>query len=74
MIKECIEYVAKKLQDLNLFERVYSQVEIVSDAEGKSYPAVYSSNGKYEIVQYSLNNGTAYIRKDGNLSLTEALS
>ena len=72
MIQESIEYIKSKLEQLNLFEKVYSQVEIVTDADGKSFPAVYSSNGKYEIIKYSLNNGTAYIRKDGNIVITES--
>lgn len=71
MIKETIEYISKKLTELNLFEKVYSLVEIVTDADGKSFPAVYSSNGKYNIIQYSLNNGTAYIRKNGNITLKQ---
>lgn len=59
MFKETIEYITQKIVELNLFEKVYSLVEIVNDAEGKSFPAVYSGNGKYSIIQYSFNNGTA---------------
>lgn len=71
MLKETIEYVTQKVIELNLFEKVYSLVEIVNDADGKSFPAVYNSNGKYSIIQYSFNNGTAYIRKNGNMTITE---
>ena len=70
MIKEAIEYLANKVQAMNLFEKVYSLVEIVNDADGKSFPAVYNSNGKYQIIHYSFNNGTAYIRKNGVMQLS----
>lgn len=71
MFKETIEYVTNKVIELNLFEKVYSLVEIVNDADGKSFPAVYSGNGKYSIIQYSFNNGTAYIRKNGVMTVNE---
>lgn len=71
MFKETIEYITQKIVELNLFEKVYSLVEIVNDADGKSFPAVYSGNGKYSIIQYSFNNGTAYIRKNGTMRINE---
>ena len=48
-----------------------SQVELVIDSEGKIVPALYISKGKYKLVEYSANNGTAYVRKNGKISLSE---
>jgi hypothetical protein len=71
MIRDSIEYLVSKIQSLGLFENVYSLVEIVTNAEGRSYPAVYTGNGKYSIIHYSFNNGTAYIRKNGQMIFSE---
>lgn len=71
MIKESIEYLANKIQSIGLFENVYSLVEIVSNSEGRSFPAIYSTNGKYNVIHYSFNNGTAYLRKNGVIQFTE---
>ena len=71
MIKESIQFIADKLTELNIFEKVYSQVELVIDADGKVVPAVYSGSGKYRIVEYSPNNGTAYVRKNGKISISD---
>ena len=47
MIKESIQFIADKLTELNIFEKVYSQVELVID------------------------NGTAYVRKNGKISISD---
>lgn len=69
MIKESIEFIAKKVSDLNLFQKVYQLVELVTDSENKTIPAVYISKGKYKPVEYSAVNGTAYLRKTGKISV-----
>lgn len=72
MIKESIEYIANKIQAMGLFEKVYSLVEIVTNPEGRAFPAVYSGNGKYSIIHYSFNNGTAYLRKNGSITFSDS--
>jgi len=72
MIAESIEYIAQKLRDMNLFEKVYSQVELVVNADDKRIPAYYTSNGKYKPIEYSANNGTAYIRKSSQININES--
>ena len=46
MIKEGIQFIADVIESMNLFEKVYSQVELVIDSEGKIVPALYISKGK----------------------------
>ena len=74
MIKEAIEFIVQKLTDTNLFEKVYSQVELVTNSDNKTIPAIYISNGKYKPIEYSANNGTAYFRKNGKITIVETES
>lgn len=71
MIKEAIQHIELILEQMNLFEKVYSQVELVINSDKKVIPAVYIGNGKYKQVEYSANNGTIYVRKNGNVSFNE---
>ena len=72
MISEAIEFLSSKLIELNLFEKVYSQVELITNSDDKKIPAVYISDGKYKPIDYSANNGTAYIRKSSLITIAES--
>lgn len=69
MISEAIEYIAAMLAGDGVFQKVYSQVELVTNADGKKVPAVYTANGKYAPVTISPHDGTAYIRKAGSVTI-----
>ena len=72
MIQEAIQFIAGKIESLGLFEKVYSQVELIINTDNKKIPAVYIAKGKYKPLDYSANNGTAYLRKASQVQIIDS--
>lgn len=72
MIKPSIEYINCQLFSLGYFEKVYSLCEIITKGN-KTFPAEYKNKGEYtEINNFDKYNGVCYIRKNGDVSVSEA--
>lgn len=72
MIKQTIEFINCQLSSLGYFEKVYSLCEIITKGD-KTFPAQYNSNGEYlQINNFDKYNGVSYVRKDGDVSISEA--
>ena len=71
MIKATIEYINSKLAALNYFEQSFGLCEIISKGQ-KTFPAEYLNNGEYrQINNFDKYNGVSYIRKTGDVSISE---
>lgn len=71
MIKDAIGYINTKLETLNYFEKSYGLCEIILKGD-KSFPAEYYTKGEYkQINNFDKYNGVSYIRKRGNISISE---
>ena len=72
MIKPTVEFINCQLFSLGYFEKVYSLCEIITKGD-KTFPAQYNSKGEYlQINNFDKYNGVSYIRKDGDISISEA--
>lgn len=68
MIKNSILYLKSLLEDTGLFSKVYDLCELITIGN-KTYPAWYDGSEFKDISNFDLNDGTAYFRKSGDISI-----
>lgn len=72
MIKATIDYINGKLAVLNYFEKSFGLCEVISKGD-KTFPAEYNSKGEYkQINNFDKYNGVSYLRKRGDISISDA--
>lgn len=72
MIKASIEFINSKLSVLNYFEKSFGLCEIISKGD-KTFPAEYKGKGEYtQINNFDKYNGVSYVRKNGDISISDA--
>ena len=72
MIKATVDYINNKLAALDYFEKSFGLCEVIIKGD-KSFPAEYSGKGEYkQINNFDSYNGVSYIRKRGDISISDA--
>lgn len=72
MIKASIEFINSKLALLNYTEQSFGLCEIITKGD-KTFPAEYKGKGEYtQINNFDKYNGVSYIRKRGDISISDA--
>lgn len=69
MIDKLITYLNNQIRTTNLIQKQYALAELVQDANGKTYPLLYESDGNFKHVsEFSDWYGLSYFRKNGDIT------